>query len=461
MNFSYARRLCSLLFGWLLLLGAPHSSFAQFTSLNKIYKIVNHATGKVLDVDYYGHYQTIYGVFMRDYSGSASQQWKFAPSRASGTGVYEVINRSSAKVLSATCGCTGSSITQSDRYNYSGTPTNTQQLWQFRKLPGVSAISYEIVLLSPNLWLTGDPVFEGSTSEEYQGTNYQGTPRGPYQVWDVVEVTPNPTANLDLGVYAISNVRSKYLLEGGTGGDTDKYGVVPNYRVVQNPGVGVAGQEWTFMPGSVPGYYRIVNRVHQYALEIGGSDPQYLYNQGRQANLWDNWGGPNQQWAIVDVNSRRQVTLEEARKGLPCFLINYHTGQCLEMGGGGNLPLQAGRIPNQWPYAGTDNQMWYIQYRTANRMGATPPAATDIAQAASTEAVLGLFPNPAQTTVTVSLPKGAEVSSVRVFDVRGAEVTGNLYRGHGQLDITPLAPGFYSVTASDGAHSYHQKLVKD
>jgi hypothetical protein len=137
MKFSYSRRLCSLLFSLLLLSLAPHFSFAQFTSLNKVYKIVNHATGKVLDVDYYGHYQTIYGVFMRDYSGSASQQWKFAPSRASGTGVYEVINRSSAKVLSATCGCTGSSVTQNDRYNYNGTPVNTQQLWQFRKLPGI------------------------------------------------------------------------------------------------------------------------------------------------------------------------------------------------------------------------------------------------------------------------------------------------------------------------------------
>jgi hypothetical protein len=471
MKIPYAGRLCSLLFCWLVLLLAPRLSFAQFTSINKVYKLVNHATGKVLDVDYYGHYQTYYGTFMRDYTGSASQQWKFAPSRANGTGVYEIINRSSGKVL--TSSNYPSQTTQNDRWGVvNGVQTNTTQVWQFRKVPGVSAISYEIVAVSPSLWLTADPVYTQApyysteftaTVDNYQSTNPQGNSTGPYQVWDVVEVSANPTSNLDLGVYSIKNVRSGYLLEGGTGGDTDKYGLVPDFRVVQNPDAGVAGQEWTFMPGSAPGYYRIVNRVHQYALEIGGSDLQYLYNQGRQANLWGNWGGPNQQWALVDANSRRLLTLAEARTGLPCVLINYHTGQCLEMGGGGNLPLQAKRIPNQWPYEGTDNQVWYIQYRTANRMGAPEPAAASptAAAAASKGVVLGLYPNPAQTTATVTLPDGAEVTTVRVYDVRGAEVTGNLYRGHGQLEVGTLAPGVYSVSASDGSHTYHQKLVKN
>lgn len=465
MKISYAGRFWSLLFCWVLLL-APGLSFAQFSSLNKVYKLVNHATGKVLDVDYYGHYQSYYGIFMRDYSGSASQQWKFAPSRANGTGVYEIINRSSGKVL--TCS-TYSSITQNDRSGVvNGVQTNTGQVWQFRKLPGVSAISYEIVAVSPVAWLTADPVYTQppyysteftATAQPYQNINVQGNSSGPYQVWDVVEVSANPTSNPDLGVYSIKNVRSGFLLEGGTGGDTDKYGLVPDFRVVQNPDAGVAGQEWTFMPGSAPGYYRIVNRVHQYALEIGGSDLQYLYNQGREANLWSNWGGPNQQWALVDANSRRLLTLAEARTGLPCILINYHTGQCLEMGGGGNLPLQAKRIPNQWPYVGTDNQVWYIQYRTANRVAGSALEAA--ASATAKDATLSLYPNPAQTSVTVSLPGGAEVTAVRVFDVRGAEVSGNLHQGHGQLDVRALAPGFYSVSASDGTHTYHQKLVKN
>lgn len=471
MRISYAARLRALFFWSVVLLLVPRLGFAQFTSLNKVYKIVNHATGKVLDVDYYGHYQTIYGVFMRDYTGSASQQWKFAPSRANGTGVYEVINRSSGKVLTS-WGYTGPNALQNDRTGVvNGVQTNTNQVWQFRKLPGISAISYEIVAVSPNVWLTADPIYTqapynytteySSTLEYYQNTNALGNSQGPYQVWDVVEVSANPTANLDLGVYSIKNVRSGYLLEGGTGGDTDKYGVVPDFRLVQNPDAGVAGQEWTFRAGSVPGYYRIINRVHQYAIEIGGSDLQYLYNQGRQANLWGDWGGPNQQWAFVDANTRRLLTLAEARTGLPCILINYHTGQCLEMGGGGNLPLQANRIPNQWPYVGTDNQVWYIQYRTANRMAAPQPETTSLAAMAAKDVTLELYPNPAQTTVTVTLPDGAEVSTIQIFDVRGAEVSGHLHQGHGQFDISTLAPGFYSVAASDGIHTYHQKLVKN
>lgn len=452
-----------------LLLFAPAISHAQLNA-TRVYKIVNHETGKVLDINYFGHYFTIYGIQLTDYSGSASQQWKFMPSRANGTGVYEIVNRSSGKVLTCPWGA-GSMAVQNDRNGVvNGVQTNTKQLWQMRRLTSVSPISYEIVLQSPNAWLTGDPAFINASTEDYQGVNFQSIPRGPYQIWDVVDVSPNPTANLDLGAYAITNVRSTYLLEGGTGGATDNYGVASMYKVVQNPDAGIAGQEWRFVPASTPGYFHIINRTFQLALEIGGSALQYLYNPGRQANLWSDWGGPNQTWGLFDVYDGHLLTLAEARDGRPCILWNYHTSQCLEMGGGGSYPLQAGRIPNQWSYNGTDNQMWYIQYRTANRSapqtatGPTPvnsSAETLRTGEPQTLGLLGLFPNPAQTTVAVTLPNGAEATSVQVSDLQGTNMSSTIYRGRGQLDVAGLAPGIYLVTASDGKRTYRQKLVKN
>lgn len=433
---------------WCLFLALLFTSSLAYAQPNstRVYKIINHATGKALDVDWpgWGHYYPYFPVHELDQSNSASQQWKFMASRANGTGVYEVINRSSSMLLtvpdSYPAPQAGSSVNQRNR----NTVVNSSwQLWQLKPLPNISPISYQLTLRATGLLLTSE-VIPGPRSAT------QNTAGAGDQVWDLVDVSVNTTANLDLGVYAISNVRSTYLLEGSTINST-------RGKVVQNPDAGVAGQEWTFVPASNAGFFRIINRATGWGLEIGGSDLPYLYNQGREADLWDPWGGPNQQWSLLDANTRRVLTLAEARTGIPCILINYHTRQCLEMGGSGTLPVQAGRTPNQWPYAGTDNQVWYIQYRAANRGVATPLATTS---PAAEEAGLGLFPNPAQNVVTLTLPKGAAVASVQVFDVRGADVTGNLYRGQGELDITSLAPGFYSVAANDGTHTYHQKLLK-
>jgi hypothetical protein len=232
-------------------------------------------------------------------------------------------------------------------------------------------------------------------------------------------------------------------------------------KVYQQTDAGIGAQEWRFRPSSTYGYYHIINRTFPRALEIGGAAQQDLYNQGRLANLWDDWGGNNQQWRIEDAFTRRVLTLEEARQSNQyCVLINRHTGQCLEMGGGGNYPLQPGRTPNQWPYVRDNNQMWIIQYRAANRTALSTSAASE-QPAAAGQGELSLYPNPAQTTVALTLPTGKKPALVEVFDLRGARVPAARYEpAAGQLDVAALAPGLYVVSASDGTHTFRHKLLK-
>jgi bacillolysin len=78
----------------------------------------------------------------------------------------------------------------------------------------------------------------------------------------------------------------------------------------------------------------------------------------------------------------------------------------------------------------------------------------------SADAVLSLYPNPALTTLTLSLSSNAELTKVEVLDARGAAVSAARYQGNGQLDVSNLAGGLYLLRASDGQHTFVQRFVK-
>jgi bacillolysin len=82
------------------------------------------------------------------------------------------------------------------------------------------------------------------------------------------------------------------------------------------------------------------------------------------------------------------------------------------------------------------------------------------ATALSGDAVLSLYPNPALTTLTLSLSSNAELTKVEVLDARGAAVSAARYQGNGQLDVSGLAGGLYLLRASDGQHTFVQRFVK-
>jgi bacillolysin len=94
--------------------------------------------------------------------------------------------------------------------------------------------------------------------------------------------------------------------------------------------------------------------------------------------------------------------------------------------------------------------------------GGTAIAATRLAvvttPAISGDAHLEVYPNPATDHLQLSLTSGASLTSVTVLDARGAKVSAR-YDG-GQLDVSGLSSGLYTLLVSDGAHSFNQHFVK-
>ncbi|WP_217275282.1 M4 family metallopeptidase [Hymenobacter sp. BRD128] len=111
-----------------------------------------------------------------------------------------------------------------------------------------------------------------------------------------------------------------------------------------------------------------------------------------------------------------------------------------------------------YSYGETEDYTLTITGGAAIAAAAAPAslAATTI----SGDAVLSLYPNPALTTLTLSLSSNAELTKVEVLDVRGAAVPAARYQGNGQLDVSGLAGGLYLLRASDGQHTFIQRFVK-
>ena len=83
------------------------------------------------------------------------------------------------------------------------------------------------------------------------------------------------------------------------------------------------------------------------------------------------------------------------------------------------------------------------------------------ASTVSGDATLSCYPNPASSLLQLALSSGTELTTVEVFDLRGAAVPTARYQGAGQLDVSGLAAGLYLLRATDGAHSYVQRFTKE
>ncbi|UOQ74934.1 T9SS type A sorting domain-containing protein [Hymenobacter cellulosilyticus] len=81
--------------------------------------------------------------------------------------------------------------------------------------------------------------------------------------------------------------------------------------------------------------------------------------------------------------------------------------------------------------------------------------------AGSASSKFDVYPNPATDRLTIALPNNAEVVSVQILDVRGAVINAARYEGNGQLNVSSLAKGMYTLTVSDGQTTYRQRFVKE
>ena len=74
-----------------------------------------------------------------------------------------------------------------------------------------------------------------------------------------------------------------------------------------------------------------------------------------------------------------------------------------------------------------------------------------------------LYPNPATSVLTIARPLSMDPEqafSVRVYDVRGSEIKG-LSFVDGQLNVSALRTGIYTLSVSDGSKTSHQRFVKE
>ncbi|MDB5270813.1 MAG: hypothetical protein JWP58_3853 [Hymenobacter sp.] len=74
-----------------------------------------------------------------------------------------------------------------------------------------------------------------------------------------------------------------------------------------------------------------------------------------------------------------------------------------------------------------------------------------------------LYPNPASSVLTIARPLSMDPDqafSVRVYDVRGSEIKG-LSFVDGQLNVSTLRTGIYTLSVSDGSKTSHQRFVKE
>ena len=72
-----------------------------------------------------------------------------------------------------------------------------------------------------------------------------------------------------------------------------------------------------------------------------------------------------------------------------------------------------------------------------------------------------VYPVPATNALHLMLTGAAEISSVRVTDLRGAAIATARYDGNGTLDVSNLAKGMYLISISDGQQTFRQRFVKE
>ena len=73
---------------------------------------------------------------------------------------------------------------------------------------------------------------------------------------------------------------------------------------------------------------------------------------------------------------------------------------------------------------------------------------------------LTVYPNPATEALNVALGDNADIASVMVTDLRGAQIKGLTF-SNGTLNISTLAKGMYTLSVSDGQKVFHQRFVKE
>lgn len=414
-----------------------------------VYKIVNRRTGQALeiggggDLTAKGRTANLWG-----YWGGAHQQWyiKRVESGWNGTGptyAYNIINRHSTGSLNSNGYASGTTVGQEMAALTTG--STSEKLWELNLVPtstglaGTISSSATVIgnYFYPNIYPTGRYL---SAAEDNYGNVTGAVIRSAdaKQIWDIIDVSTNP------GVYVLVNYWNNQTIVANPADN----GVSLSY------GDDVSDRQWSFAPLS-NGNVNIINRRAQQYLEINGNSTA----NGSNSNV-NNAGGASQEWRLTDINTGRLLTIAQATDGRVFMIGNVNSGKALQVkgvnaDGSTSSDYHAYNQPiNQWLYEGHPWQQWTVRFVSTNRTAA--PLATNSA----TNALLSLYPNPARSELTLSLPGGVKPTYINVTDVRGAKVSVP-YQSNGKVNVAGLAPGMYLLNASDGQTEYHQKFIKE
>ncbi|MBD0255360.1 MAG: RICIN domain-containing protein, partial [Cytophagales bacterium] len=204
---------------------------------------------------------------------------------------------------------------------------------------------------------------------------------------------------------------------------------------------GTFAQQWIITP-TTDGYYKLVNKGSNKALEVGGFS---------QAD-----GGNVQQWTYTGVNSQ-QWKIEATTDGFH-RLVNRESGKALDVAG---VSTADGANVHQWTYLGGNNQQW----RLTQLSTATSRVASLEAAGAETGSALRVYPNPVtggrltlqlnarekgNATVTLTGVRG-QVTVREQIAVKAGENTVSLSTGDS-------ASGLYLLTVTQGSRRIVKKI---
>ncbi|WP_167856390.1 M43 family zinc metalloprotease [Hymenobacter metallicola] len=80
--------------------------------------------------------------------------------------------------------------------------------------------------------------------------------------------------------------------------------------------------------------------------------------------------------------------------------------------------------------------------------------------AATTTSDVALYPNPADNVLNLTLPQSQNSWVVKVYDLRGHEMSQARYNGQGQVSVGQLPKGLYQMTLSNGEQTIRQRFEK-
>lgn len=435
MKKSYSNAVNYLL---LLLLFLPLASRAQFTPIpGHVYAIIGRVTGNCMEVGGSNRYAPNHCINGWGYWGGSNQQWEF---RDAGNGQYKIQNRNSRQFLNAISSTPNApqknSAFQAFENNGGGTG-DYKQRWSLitsstggYKIRNTNSLGFDEQILTEAAIVCDG----GDYGYHYLSGGFDKT----YQDFNFVDVSASTP-----GVFRIMNAYSGKALSASE-----------DNSVTQLPMWYLASQEWTFSDKNSTGYISIINRNTNQVLEIGGGN---WGQPGARANVWDGYGNDWQQWRLVSTDGNNTpLSVEDIfTTGITCKLINRYSGLALEIGGGGDL-TRDGLAANQWYDYNGLNQQWHI-YIDSNYRSAAPAVGTAVSVPASNK--LTLYPNPASTTLQLTLPGNGEALQVTITDARG--YTGPVSHQHGKVDVSNLASGLYIISASDGQKTFRQKFIKE